>query len=160
MSTFLLLLVFASGSQYGVPSARAKVAPSPGTPVCPWLTSGSAARVLGGEVSVTVTVSSGDGGSCRFSRRDGSANGLEILVGKNVAGACPADSPKLAGIGNEATRCRIAAARGEAAEMLSSRVRDLHFSIVLREQKRSAKPADMRDDALEQTGEQVAGNLF
>jgi hypothetical protein len=85
---------------------------------------------------------------------------LEIVVGKDMGAACPVDSPKLVGIGNEATRCRIPAAHGNTAEMLSSRVRDLHFSIVLREQKRSAKSADTQDDALEQLGEQVAGNLF
>lgn len=160
MATFLLLLLFFSGSQYSAPSAQPKMAPAPAGPVCPWLTAGSAAHALGGDVSVTVTVSNGNEGSCRFSRQDGSANALEIVVAKNVAATCPAGSPKLIGIGNEATRCRIPGTRGDTAEMLSSRVRDLHFSIVLREQKRSAKPGDTQDDALEQLGEQVAGNLF
>jgi hypothetical protein len=160
MATFLLLLVFFPGSQYSAPSTQPKMAPPPAQPICPWLTAGSAAHALGGDVSVTVTVSNGNQGSCRFSRQDGSADALEIMVAKGVAAACPADSPKLVGIGNEATRCRIPATHGETAEMLSSRVRDLHFYIVLREQKRSAKPADTQDDALEQLGEQVAGNLF
>jgi hypothetical protein len=46
--------------------------------------------------------------------------------------------------------------------MVSSRVRDLHFTVTLttREQKSQAKPADLQDDALEQIAEQVAGNLY
>jgi hypothetical protein len=160
MATFLLLLVFFSGSQYSAPSTPLKMAPPPATPACPWLTAGSAAHALGGDVSLTVTVSNGTGGSCRFARQDGSPNVLEIVVGKNMTAACPADSTKLIGIGNEASRCRIAAARGDTAEMLTSRVRDLHFSVVLREQKHSGKSANIQDDALEQLGEQVAGNLF
>lgn len=160
MATFLLLLVLFSGSQYSAPSAQPKAAPPPAKRVCPWLTAGSAAHALGGDVFVTVTVSNGNIGSCRFSRQDGSANALEVTVAKDATAACPADSARLAGIGNEATRCRIPAAHGDTAEMLSSRVRDLHFSVVLREQKSTAKPADTQADALEQLGEQVAGNLF
>ena len=160
MPTLLLLLSVFSGVQYSAPATQPRMAPPPATPVCPWLTAGSAARVLGGDVSVSLTEMDSNAGACRFSRLDGSQNALDIMVGKELANTCPADSPKLVGIGNEATRCRIPAARGDAAEMLSSRVRDLHFSIVLREPKRSAKPADTQEDALEQLGEQVAGNLF
>jgi hypothetical protein len=160
MATFLLLLAVFLGSQYVSSSTQPKMTPAPAKPVCPWLTAGSAAHALGGDVSVTTTVTNSNAGSCRFSRLDGSPSALEIVVGKDVTGACPADSLKFTGIGNEATRCRIPATRGDTAEILSSRVRDLHFSIVLREQKHLAKPADTQDDALEQLGEQVAGNLF
>lgn len=159
MVTFLLLLLSFSDPQYSAPPPQQKMPPPPTSVACPWLTAGSAARVLGGDVSVTAEASNTEG-ACHFVRTDGTTNSLEIVVGMNSPAPCPAGSVKLVGIGNEATRCRIAASRGDTAEMISSRVRETHFAVILRVQKRTTKPSDPQNDALEQLGEQVAGNLF
>jgi hypothetical protein len=129
---------------------------------CPWLTEGSAAHALGGEVSVTVKVTDAGEGTCNFARQQGSADSLEILVSRAALSTCPPDSTSLRGIGNEALTCRPRSSHGEVVEMISSRVRDLHFTATLTThgQKSSAKPADPQDDALEQIAEQVAGNLY
>lgn len=127
---------------------------------CPWLTNGSAARALGADVAMTAAVSSPDEGSCRFTRRDEPMHSLEIIVGKNGIPACPSGSLSLTGIGNRAARCRMPAPHGDPEQMLSGRVRDLDFALILRGQKPPAKASDAWDDALEQLGEQVAGNLF
>jgi hypothetical protein len=135
--------------------------PSARQSACPWLTAGSAARALGGDVSVTVTVASEDEGSCRFARHGDSMDTLEIQVGASGVSACAADSPKLVGIGNEAARCRPSAAHGEMAEMISGHVRNRYFSLTLRQRKRGGNSSDdPGSDPLEQVAEQVAGNLF
>jgi hypothetical protein len=149
-------------TQYGtanVPQTSVKTRPPN---ACPWLTQGSAARALGGDVSVTVNVSEAGEGSCKFDRQQGSSGSLQILVSKAPLPACTAENTKLVGVGNEAESCRPPGTRGEAVEMVSSRVRDLHFTVTLtsREQKTSAKSPDPKDDALEQIAEQVAGNLY
>ena len=164
----LLLLLSTSAmaqTQYGT-------APKPGSMAhastgCPWLTEGSAAQALGGEVSVTVKVSDMGEGLCNFSRRQVSTDSLEILVSKAALPTCPPDSTSLKGIGNGALSCRPHGSRAEAVEMISSRVRDFHFTVTLttRGQKTPAKPdepqaTDPQNDALEQIAEQVAGNLY
>jgi hypothetical protein len=86
---------------------------------------------------------------------------LEIVVGASGTSACPADSTKLVGIGNEAVRCRPSAAHGEMAEMVSGRVRNQYFSLTLRLRKHGGNSAEEPgSDPLEQIAEQVAGNLF
>lgn len=160
----LLCLLLSSAAvaqtQYG--AAPKTASPSHASTGCPWLTEGSAARALGGEVSVTVKVSDTGEGACRFSRQPGSMDALEILVSKATLPACPAESTPLKGIGNEAATCRPHSSRAEAVEMISSRVRNLHFTVTLttRGQKSAVKSVDPQDDALEQIAEQVAGNLY
>ncbi len=130
--------------------------------VCPWLTQGSAAKALGGDVSVTVNVSDSGEGLCRFARRQGFSDSLEIQVSEAALPLCPPESFSLKGIGNEATRCKLTASHGESAERISSRVRELHFTVTFtsHEQKSATKSPDAQDDALEQVAEQVAGNLY
>lgn len=127
--------------------------------VCPWLSVGSAAHALGGDVSVTVNVPNLNEGSCRFLRSAGPAYFLEILVGNAASASCPAGAMQLRGIGNEATRCELSGARSESVDMIGSRVRDTHFTVTLalHGQKKSQ---DAHDDALEQVAEQVAGSLY
>ncbi len=159
----LLLLVVSSVSLPAMQTSGrdASAAGSQAAPenTCPWLSVGSVAKALGGDVDVAATGSAEDG-TCRFSRRDAAMDTLEIAVGGNAPPGCPAGSVKLVGIGNEAARCHLTAARGEMAEMVSGRVRDLNFTLILRGQKRDAKPQDPQSDALERLAEQVAGNLF
>ena len=160
----LLWLLFSSAlaaqTQYGT-------APKPGaiahaTTACPWLTEGSAAHALGGEVSAIVKVSNSGEGLCNFSLQQGPSDSLEILVSKAALPTCPAESVRLKGIGNEAQTCKPRASRGETVEMISSRVRDLRFTVTLttRSQKIAPKPDDPQNDPLEQIAEQVAGNLY
>jgi hypothetical protein len=147
-------------AQYGAQAAPQGPAKAHTAASCPWLTEGSAAHALGGDVVVTVTPASKDAGSCRFVKQPEGKETLEILVGGAIAHTCPADSLQLKGIGNEASRCRVAGSRD--AEMVEGRVRELSFTVVLRSgaQKGAGKPDDPRDDALEQIAEQVAGNLY
>jgi hypothetical protein len=160
----LIWLLFSSAAmaqtQYGTAPKPGSL-PHPGVG-CPWLTSGSAAHTLGGEVSVTAKVTNTGEGSCSFSRQQSPPDSLEVLVSRATLAVCPADSTGLKGIGNEALTCRLNGSRNEAVEMISSRVRDLHFTVTLtaRGRKTTTKPADPHDDALEQIAEQVAGNLY
>jgi hypothetical protein len=127
---------------------------------CPWLTQGSAAHTLGGEVSVTVKVSEGEG-TCSFTRQQPPADSLEVIVSKAALAACPPGSMALRGIGNEALTCRRGGPHDELIEMISSRVRDSHFTVTMTSRARStAKSDDPQNDALEQIAEQVAGNLY
>lgn len=148
-----------AASQSTAPNAAPQAQPAPPA-ACPWLTQGSAARVLGGDVSVTVTVTNPGEGACRFSRGNSPTESLEILVGAASSTACPENGAALTGIGNEAVRCRLPGAHGAMAEMVSGRVRDVHFALILREHKRPPRSSDEQDDPLEQLAEQVAGNLF
>lgn len=162
----LLLLCFpvALQAQYATPSI-----PNRNTPIrethsqtgCPWLTQGTAARALGGDVSVTVQMANKVEGSCRFLRNDSSSS-LKVLVRKADGFTCPTASAKLRGIGNEASRCKISGSRGEEVEMINSRVRDLYFAVTrsARRGRTSTKTTDLQDDPLEQVAETVAGNLY
>ncbi len=155
----LLFLLSASlaGTQTYAPDRSQTGSVAASHTVCPWLTAGSADKILNGDVDVTVTGSNAEEGTCRFSRRDAAMDSLEIVVGKNASPTCPPESAKLVGIGNEAARCKLS---GEMAEMLSGRVRDLHFTLILRGRSNEVKSSGPQDDALEQLAEQVAGNLF
>jgi hypothetical protein len=90
-------------------------------------------------------------------REQRSPDALKILVSKNALASCPTESTKLQGIGNQAVRCRV-----KGLEMVSGRVRDLHFTVTLTSsgQKSAVKLPDVQEDALEQIAEQIAGNLF
>ena len=121
---------------------------------CPWLTQGTAAKALGGDVSVSVKLGSANEGVCQFSRVDRPKEFLKVEVSKGVLAGCGAGSTALKGIGNEAMRCML-----PAGETISGRVRELNFTLTLAGHEKSG-PADSHDDALEPIAELVAGNLF
>jgi len=121
--------------------------------VCPWVTQGSADVVLGGDSTAAVEVSQSGQGVCSF-RLDqgGSTNTLRVAVGRSAEGSCPAGSPALRGIGNEATMCTVRRSHSEVVETI--------FSITIR--RKSSQPPEVGhfEDAIKQIAEQVAGNLF
>jgi len=160
LSLLLLSAAALAQTQYG--TAPKTPVPTHAQKGCPWLTEGSAAHALGGDVSVTAKVSDMGEGLCSFARREGTQDSLDILVSKASLPTCPPDSTNLRGIGNEALTCRPRNSHGEAVEMISSRVRDFHFTVTLitRGQKAPVKPDDPQNDALEQIAEQIAGNLY
>jgi hypothetical protein len=162
----LLLLLAASTAvaqaQYGTQSTPQTRSPQNSLKNgCPWLTQGTVAWALGGDVSAAINVSTSAEGSCKFSRLQGPPDSVEIVVSKVALPTCPAAGIELKGIGNQAVRCNCPGSHGEDVEMISSRVRDLYFTVTLasRGQKSAGKP-DEQDDALEQISEEVAGSLY
>jgi hypothetical protein len=119
---------------------------------CPWLTQGTAASLLGGTVTASVHVASGEG-SCDFAREDRSSR-LQIVVGHHPSNECPKGEP-LAGIGQESVLC-VEDAAGEHRETIRGHVRSSHFLLTLTAHAASA----LLRSSLEQAGEEVAGNLF
>ena len=133
---------------------------------CPWLTEGSAAAALGGDVVSTVQLGKSGEGTCTFSREhDGAKDTLKIRVQESARAMCPAGSQKLSGIGDEAVACALRRS-GESVAIIESRVRELHFQIALTIHTPKARSGDESpnrngaDSAIEQIAEQVAGNLF
>jgi hypothetical protein len=136
--------------------------PAPLPAACPWVTQGSAARALGAEVSVALNLIASGEGSCTFSRMQQSDAFLKVEVSKAALSSCGAGSTKLKGVGNEAMRCALPGSGDQGGEMISGRVRDLHFVITFEPQgkKSPANSADAQEDILQLIAEQVAGNLF
>ncbi len=132
-------------------------------PVCPWLTQGSAAAMLGGDVSSVIKLAPPAEGSCAFSLQQGAAKySLEVVVESTPRTACPPASQKLLGIGNEAVACRVQRSPNDAIELVSSRVRRLYFTVSLKTQGAANPgiPLSRQRDIVERAAEQVAGNLF
>lgn len=142
---------------------------------CPWFTAGTAAAILGGPVlSVVKLANSAETpeGSCTFtsstlpspSPQDASLSTIEIVVTRTPAPACPSDSPKLTGIGNKATACRLERSATEVRYAIDSRVRDLYLRISLTLRDASTSPTSKstanQQQLLERVAEQVTGNLY
>lgn len=153
----LLLCLFAVAG-----AASHAQSPAPLPAACPWVTQGSAARALGADVSVVLNLVASGEGSCTFSRIQEPGAFLKVEISKTALPSCGADSTKLKGVGNEATRCAVSGSGDQGGEMISGRVRDLHFVITFepRGKKSPANPADAQEDILQLVAEQVAGNLF
>jgi len=154
-----LALMIATGILFTPVNGTAQVA---APAVCPWLTQGMAARVLGGEVSVEAHVSDAGDGYCSFVRIADASVSLKIEVSKSALPTCGADAIKLKGIGNEALRCTLPAAGDRTVQKIASRVRDRFFTLTMAQGKRAAaeQADDLQNDDLEQAAESVAGNLF
>ena len=130
---------------------------------CPWFTQGSAAALLGGEVTSTVLAKSADSGTCHFSRQDGDATySLDIMVQQDLPSPCRADKEKLAGLGTAATGCTVEHSNAALIEQIDAQVRDQHFASVL--EIRGAKLSMVQQQTFRslfhQAAEQIAGNLF
>ena len=132
-------------------------------PVCPWLTKGTAAAMLGGDVSAVIKLNPPEQGACTFTLQQGAATySLEVVVENTPHTTCPPASPKLPGVGNEALSCRLQRSPNEVAELVTSRVRTLYFTISLTTQGTATPtiPVSKQKDIVERAAEQVAGNLF
>jgi hypothetical protein len=136
--------------------------------VCPWFSTGSAAKVLGGEVTSVVQATGNWSGSCVFTRK--SANTmkmLEILVGKDNTHPCPEGSSQVGALGNEAVQCRRKGEQGQQENTIAGRVRSVFFVVSMTDGRPASQtypdarqPDPNAASELERIAEQVTGNLF
>jgi hypothetical protein len=153
------IFLAASLSAQNYPAKKPATSPPPsnsGTP-CPWLTEGSVANVLGGQVSVIVNLASPTQGTCTFVKTAHPQDQLKVFVGTEKVPACPAGSAHVVGIGDQAIRCHLPIATHGSTQMISGNVRTVNLAVTLSDTSRSGKQSD---GAIEQIAEQVAGNLF
>jgi hypothetical protein len=135
-------------------------------PTCPWLTAGTAAATLDGPALSTVKLTGSAEqleGNCTFTLTQGVVlSTLEIVVTRTPKPACPSNSPKLTGIGNEATVCRLDRSPTEVRYAIDSRVRDLYLrtSLAIQGASPTSKNTANQQQLLERVAEQVTGNLF
>jgi hypothetical protein len=130
---------------------------------CPWLTQGTAADLLGGDVSTAVQSTAPDAGSCRFSLHRGTTEYiLEITVANTPGATCPPASPKVVGVGSEAFSCATRKSPAETSDMISGRVRAIYFSVRLtgKGTPDAYMTPEKRSDIVEQVSEEVTGSLF
>jgi hypothetical protein len=156
--TVALFLLFCSASALG------QVATA-----CPWVTTGTAERLLGGEVSVTTHVQASMAGSCSFVRQSGnSVASIEILIGPTDTYPCPSDSVKVKALGNEAVECHHGSPSTQRSDQIAGRIRKVFFVVTMintpgAAQKEAPDP-NLSDSygasPLERLAEQVVGNLY
>lgn len=156
---WILVLIFLC-----TPAARA-------AQLCPWLNAATAAGVLEGPVTVTVSFSDphNTDGVCEFIHKvDHSVRTLRIEVGTmtdlsqefpRYVAKCKGDARPVKAIGNEATECAAPGAKQQVAEQVVSRVRDRAFIVGVSSNDPSAKPDVIREKAAK-IAQQVAGILF
>jgi hypothetical protein len=144
----VFLAVSLSAQNYPTKKPPSSNPSSSAVPSCPWVTEGSAAKVLGGEVHAILNVASPTQGTCTFVKTSRPQEQLEVLVGAGNIPSCPAGSARVIGVGNQASRCHLP----HSAQMISGNVRAVDMAITL--------SGNQPDDALQQIAEQVAGNLF
>lgn len=137
--------------------------------VCPWLSTGSAAIVLGAPVTLSVDVEGNQQGNCRFTREfDGKVRALEITIGKEDTHVCPPDSTRLVALGNEAVQCKSTNAKGLGLDVIAGRMRDVYFAVSTSNVLDAATVPSAHEppfdpysaSVLERVTEQVVGNLF
>jgi hypothetical protein len=137
-------------------------------PVCPWLSTGSAADALGGPVRLDLHLEGSSLGTCRFVSGSGSDQAaIQITIVKVDTHACPAGSTRMVGLGNEAVECRRTGAGTPSLATIAGRVRDVYFVIGMSSSHEDpmASPVLHRGDpdhpsVLELVAEQVVGNLY
>ena len=137
--------------------------------VCPWLSTGSAAAVVGGTVILSAHIESNQQGMCRFTREaDGKVKSLEIIIGNEDRHVCPEGSTKLIALGNEALQCKSSNATGQSLNIIAGRMRNVYFAVSIGNSPEGAsipsEPGHPTDpygaSALERVTEQVVGNLY
>jgi hypothetical protein len=140
---------------------------------CPWLNAATAAGVLEGSVTTTVTHAgqnnNSDDATCEFIHRAGSTvTELQIEVGTmkdpardfaSYVTRCEPNATQLRGIGNEAFVCSLQEKKKQISEQVVSRVRDRAFVVRVSSNAPLPPQNDLREKA-RKTAEQVAGFLF
>ena len=126
---------------------------------CPWLTEGTAAALMGGDVSATMHVSGGMG-TCDFilDRKSGDAVRMDIAVSHRSANEC-VQGERLPGVGQDAFACRTNTG-GEHREVIRGRVRGMFFLLTLTTTDTRSIDEALWSKRLEQAAEAVAGSLF
>jgi hypothetical protein len=147
----LFLALSVSAQIYTPKKPPSSLPSSSAVATCPWLTEGSAARVLGGPVHVILNVASPTQGTCTFVKIARPKEQLKVLVGAGSVPSCPAGSAKVIGVGDQASRCHLS----RFVQMISGNVRTVDMAITL-----VSGSSTQPDDAIQQIAEQVAGNLF
>jgi hypothetical protein len=159
MVRLVVLLILIASSTVAVGQAVA---------ACPWLTSGTAAKLLGGDVTVMARVDATGAGSCSFARQNGATSAsIEILVGPTDTHPCPQGSMQLKALGNEAMQCRVAKP-AQPADIIAGRIRNIYFVVTMTNVSgaNTTEPSDPRladsygASALERVAELVVGNLY
>jgi hypothetical protein len=124
---------------------------------CPWLTQGTAAALMGGEVSATVHGSASEG-TCEFQRSAPGSLRMSIAVSHAQPKQCTTGEP-LTGIGQDAVLCSNDV-DGEHRLVLRGRVRSSYFLLILTGKEASVSETASLRHALKQAAEEVAGNLY
>ncbi len=130
---------------------------------CPWLTQGSAAAILGGDVTNSVVAADDTSGSCRFLRGQAAATyELFVEVAEPPKETCPHDSQKLIGIGTGALQCSVTQSPTHVTEQIDGQVRALHFRVAISTSgiRLSTTQRQSQRENLRRAAEEVAGNLF
>ena len=130
---------------------------------CPWLTQGTAEASLQGSVTVSTHLVSAKEGTCTFTmQRADAAYTLKIIVAFTNEFRCPDGSRQVPGIGNEAAICSANTPRNQTTDTLSSMIRDRFLTVQLKSVSKRSTPLtpEKRQTLIQQTAEEVAGNLF
>jgi hypothetical protein len=137
--------------------------------LCPWLSSGSAAKVLGGNISLVAHANGNWEGACHFVRSDGEKPAsIDILIGKVNTHPCAEGSVKINTLGNEAVQCARTSPESQHVDVIAGRMRDVYFTVTMTDVQHAAQrlPSDAHlsgpfgASLLEQVAEQVVGNLY
>jgi hypothetical protein len=137
---------------------------------CPWLNAATAAGVLKGSVTFTVTRSGADNAdaTCEFTHEDGAALTslrIEVDTMKNpsrefasYSAKCAQNATPLRAIGNEALVCSLRG-KNQFSEQVVSRVRERAFIVRMSSNVAPTGESDLREKT-QKIAEQVAGFLF
>ncbi len=129
--------------------------------ICPWLTQGTAAKLMGGPVTADVQATTASEGVCVFTRSTtGDSVVLRIVIGPALSAVC-LDGDHLRGVGDQAIHCATDKPN-EHREAIQGNVRATQFALTLtaRGPSVSPLPKNTQRSATEQLAEEVAGSLF
>jgi hypothetical protein len=139
---------------------------------CPWINEATASGILGGDVTLSATVSDRGEGVCEFSRHHQDVV-YQLRISVNIMSdiakefptyiaQCPPKTNPLPAVGNEAVMCSIQGKGGTSAEMVVGRVRDQAFVVSISSslQEDPSMTQEMRREKANRVAEQVAGILF
>lgn len=136
---------------------------------CPWLTSGTAERLLGGAVTVATNLHGNVEGSCSFTRQAGDNPAtIEILIGPVDTHPCPRDSAQVRALGNLAVQCHSAISSSRESDRIAGHIRNVFFVVKMDGVAGATRrePSDPRladsfgASPIELLAEVVVGNLY